>query len=782
MRHNSSGARAPGGGRRSRVWRIVWRVLVVGLVLGLAGLVYLDRYVQDRFAAHDWEEPARVFGASRVLTPNETTRFQDVTWWLDALGYQPVPRVTGPGDYHYQGRQMRIYRRGFMGPAGRVPAMVADLEFTADRLTGLRSETGDAMASLALEPPAIGTIATGFPEDRVLVRLQDVPDTMLAGLLAVEDRRFFQHHGVAPLAIARALLANLRAGEVTQGGSTLTQQLVKNLFLSADQTLIRKGLEAVMSVLLELRVGKEAILEAYINEVFVAQDGGRAIHGFGLAARYFYGRPVAELSLAQQAMLVGLLRGPSYYSPVRHPERARSRRNLVLDVMQQQGVISVAAHDRARREGLRLNPGTGDGPYAAALDLVRRQLRLWVTQADLERDGLRVHTTLDIRAQLSAQRAVRAGLAKLEQDRGLRSGELQGALVAADRHSGAVQAVVGGRRSLPGSFNRALDARRPVGSLLKSVVYLAALESDRHWLTRVSDAPVVVAGKDGSEWQPRNFNRQSHGDVPLWEAFASSYNQAAARLGMQVGLGKVLARIESLGYRGELPLVPAVILGSVDMSPYDLAQIYQPLLATGMRQPLTSVRALQTATGENLAEFRVRPERVVEADVARTLASGLRLAVTSGTGRAAAALPDSLQPMGKTGTSDAQRDSWFAGAAGDVMAVVWVGNDDNAALPLTGSTGALPLWRDWMQASARPEQPKTGELSEALTWVSWDSLESPRYALGSCASHRVLVPAVVTDELNASRCGGWLAPDQTTEDADTGPGRSLVPDWLRRLF
>ncbi len=755
---------------------LAWRLAIVTVVVATFALVYLDRFVHDRFQSHQFEAPARVLGAPLTLRPGTGQSLDEILWWLERLGYQPVSGVVSPGEYRQSEQQVVIHTRGYPFHDGPEPARELVLEVGSGTLTRLYSRDGQSPPSARLEPPVLGQIDTQFAEDRVLVTLDQVPPELLAGLIAVEDRQFFQHAGVSFRAIARALWVNIQAGEVRQGGSTLTQQLVKNLFLSPAQSLTRKGAEAVMAMLLERRADKQEILEAYINEVFVAQDGQRAIHGFGLAARHFFGRPISELSVAQQATLIGLLRGPSYYSPTRHPERAIARRNLVLTVMRDEGIISGTVWAQSIREPLGLSPGNYTGPYAHALDLVRRQLRVWLSNRELRRDNLRLHTTINIRAQQRAQTVLRTRLERLEAQYGLEQGTLQGALVAADTKTGQVLAVSGGRSQQVGGFNRAIDAFRPVGSTLKPVIYLTALEAGMHWWSPVLDEPVTVAGRDGSEWRPANFSGESHGSVPMWAALAGSYNQAAARTGMQLGLGRFLDRVESLGYRGALPAVPAALLGSVEMSPYQLAGLFQPMLAEGQRRPLMSLAAVTLDDGSLIARFDTRGTQVIDPVSAQSLLGGLRLVGTSGTAASASArLGDALQPAGKTGTSDGQRDSWFVGSAGATMAAVWVGADDNRELPFTGSTAALPIWTDWMAELAQP-LPERRELHPNLDWVSWDGpRETPGLIrLGLCGRYQAPVPRPIAADLAGSVCGG--------QPARESPPDSAGATWLQRLL
>lgn len=761
---------------------LILKLGIVGVVVATAGIVYLDIYVRERFAQYVWSVPAKVYGAPLALYQGSGQRHEEVVWWLQRMGYRSASEIRGPGEFKVvSAARIDVFTRAYAFWDEPEHARELSLHFANGVLARLTTPDQRPVLSARLAPPLIGSVVPAQAEDRVLAQLASMPPTLVAGLVAVEDRRFFQHHGISPTAIARALVANVRSGRVEQGGSTITQQLVKNMFLTADQTLVRKGIEAIMAVLLELHVDKETILETYMNQVFIAQDGQRAIHGFGLAAQYFYGRPLEELSLNQQATLIGILRGPSYYSPLRNPERAIARRNVILDVMAEQRIITDTQRRAAQAEPLGLNAGTGEGAYAAALDLVRRQLRLWYPDEVLNREGLHIHTSIDIYAQDVAQRQMTDSLRAMERLHRLPDNTLQGALVLVHRDSGDVRAVVGARTSVSGGFNRALDARRPVGSLLKPAVYLAVLEKGQHWLTPVDDSPVVVAARDGSEWRPTNFDEISHGVVPMWEALTNSYNQAAARVGMETGLGDVLRSIERLGYNGRLPVVPSVILGAVDMTPYEVTQLYQPMLADGFRAPLKAITAVTTAEQEVLSQFTVRTQQVIAPPDAQALQSALRLSVQEGTGRyAGRVLAPALRPAGKTGTSDAQRDSWFAGEAGELLAVAWVGNDQNEPLPITGSTGALRVWTHTMEqlAAASVHQKP---LHSALRYISWTAEQPDRYWLGDCQPLTVAVPQAVAVAQAERACPGFAAELPAEREDSNGTPRGGWR-WLERIF
>jgi penicillin-binding protein 1B len=555
-----------------------------------------------------------------------------------------------------------------------------------------------------LEPLLIGSIFPTHGEDRIVVTPEQVPPLLPAALKAVEDRKFDTHHGVDPAAIARAVWANLRAGGIAQGGSTLTQQLVRSYFLTTDQTFTRKFREAVMSIALEAHFTKADLMNAYINEIYLGQDGQRAIHGFGLASQFYFGKPLAELDLSEVALLVAVVRGPSYYDPRRRPERVHARRDLVLRILAEQKVISDADAKAAAKRPLGVLTRNSGGYYPAYLDFVRRTLRRDYREEELTQAGLRIYTSLDPRAQEDAERTLEHELGRLDQIHAAavrkraanndNTAPLEGAVVVTTPQSGDVIAIVGGRRVGYNGFDRALDAVRPMGSLVKPFVYLTALETKRYnAATIIQDEPIDVRLRNGTHWKPENFTKQIYGPVPIVRALAESLNLATVGLGLDVGLPNVTKTLVNFGLTRKPVEVPAMLLGSVEVTPLEAAQLYGGLANGGFRAPLRAVRAVISADGKPLRAFQVEVDEVADADSVFQLNRMLEVVMEHGTGRPArSVLPANLVVAGKSGTSSDQRDSWFAGFSGSHLAVVWVGYDDNSPTEFTGSSGALTVW------------------------------------------------------------------------------------------
>jgi penicillin-binding protein 1B len=690
--------------QHSRSGGIRWRrwLLAGGVGVGaLAGyVVYLDQTVRTQFEGKRWSLPARVYARPLELYPGRELDAGQFADELRLLGYRSESRPRDPGTFARLDGAFVVRTRGFQFWDGEEPPQSLRLEFANGHLLGLwQADDGTVLDLVRLDPPQIGSIYPSHNEDRILVRLEEVPPLLIDTLLSVEDRGFYQHHGVSPRSILRAMLVNLRAGHAVQGGSTLTQQLVKNFFLSNERTLTRKFNEAIMALLLDWHYDKDEILEAYLNEIYLGQDGRRAIHGFGLASQFYFERPLSKLSSPQIALLVALVKGPSYYDPRRKPLRARGRRDLVLELLAGQDVLSAESAAQAQATDLGVLPRriSGVTRVPGFLDLVRRQLRRDYSETDLSSEGLRIFTTLDPHTQQQTEHALSTQLAQLQ--RGGADPDLQGAAVVVNVDDGEVLAVVGGRDPRFAGFNRALNAVRPVGSLIKPAVYLTALmRPDQYTLaTPLDDGPLSVDLGGGDEWRPQNFDHENHGRPLLHDALVHSYNLATARLGLQLGVPAVVDTLRALGIERRLSEYPALLLGAVNLAPLDVAQMYHTLAAGGFRTPLRAIRAVLTADGRPLQRYPLSVEAAIDGAPVFLLNRALRNVVREGTGRQVyQQLPAEMDIAGKTGTSDELRDSWFSGFSANRLAVVWLGLDDNRPAGLTGAGGALRVWGELM--------------------------------------------------------------------------------------
>lgn len=744
-------------------------VLLALLLLLSAFALYLDITVRTHFEGKRWAMPARVYARPLELYPGMKLRPEQLALELGMLDYRAAADPREPGSYQRQGDEFTIVTRSFAFWDESQASLSLQIDFDGAHIGSLtHRDSGKPVTLARLDPVLIGGIYPAHNEDRVLVKFDEMPSHLTKSLIAIEDRQFYSHHGFSARGTARALVTILRGGGV-QGGSTLTQQLVKNFFLTPERTLQRKFTEVIMAMLLELHYSKDEILEAYANEIYLGQDGNRAIHGFGLASHFYFDRPLARLNLPQVALLAGLVKGPSYYDPRRHPARALARRNLVLQEMRKLEFITQAQYVAARSAPLGVVDKAPEGTslYPAFVELVHRQLRRDYNEADLRSEGLKIFTTLDPLVQLAAERSLTRRLAQLEKDRRIPPKMLEGAVVVSSSQNGEVQAIVGGRDTRFEGFNRALDSARPVGSLMKPVIYLTALERpDSYTLaTLLDDSPLVWRERGTTDWKPQNYDKEFHGQVPLRAALANSYNVSTARLGLALGVRRVMDNAQRLGVERDLHVYASSLLGADSLSPLEVTQMYQAFASGGFRVPLRAIREVLMADGQPLQRYALSVEQVIEPGPAFLVTHAMQAVVREGTAQALQHYfsPD-LHLAGKTGTTDDLRDSWFAGYSGDRLAVVWVGRDDNQPINMTGASGALTVWGD-MMAQLDPD-PLAPPVPENIEWIEIDS----------------------TTGLRADNCPGAIelpfirgsAPTETAPCSGT-PARA-IKNWFQRLF
>jgi len=801
---------------------LIVSLLLGGALLGALGLgiymLYLDSVIRAEFDQKRWAMPAKVYARPLELFESMSLSADAFAEELKLLRYRDVncpeapplppdnnkrrikrkaptpPQVCAPppgggesptktGSYARNGEVFEVATRNFTFWDGAEPTRRVRLTFAGNILVEIASLDGqETPGLLRLDPPEIAGIYPSHYEDRILLKGEDLPPALVDTLLAVEDRSFFEHAGINPKGIFRALLANLRAGRTVQGGSTLTQQLVKNLFLSNERTVKRKINELLMAILIDARYGKDEILEAYSNAIYLGQDGSRAIHGFGLASPFYFGKPLEELDLHQIALLVGMIKGPSLYDPRKHPDRAKERRTLVLEVMAEQNLISAEDATIARDMVLDVTPKTASGitAYPAFLELVQRQLRQYYKAEDLLSEGLQVFTTLDPRTQTVVESTIANQLPELEKSQ-RRARPLQGAAVVTDTQTGEVLAIVGDREPKALGFNRALDAKRLAGSLIKPVVYLTALEQPERYtlVTLLNDNPLVYTS-GGQRWTPANYDKRYHGRVPLRDALARSYNIPAVRVGLDVDVINVVEMLRRLGFERDLKPYPSLLLGAFDASPFEMAQVYASIASGGFRIPLRAIREVTDSNGQSLQHYSLDVEKAVESGPAYLITHAMQQVVKAGTASAAKSkLSPDLNLAGKTGTTDDYRDSWFAGFSGNRLAVVWLGRDDNKPTGFSGSSGALRVWIDLMAGlSLEPlDTPPPADVEEIRV--------DPRsgFRLGSgCGGGQPIPFLIGSGPQRSASCGGDSSSTRRVEKPSTAPDDTREPDEISNFF
>jgi penicillin-binding protein 1B len=736
---------------RRRILGYSFMTVSLALLVAVLYGFYLSWQVTREFASRSWDRPAQVYAAPLELYGGRRISQQDLVAELGRLGYRETDGTPASGRFRRNRDSIELHTRSFDYAGQRTPEQFASIRFTGNRIAAISSREGSPVAIMQLDPFLIGSIFPAHGEDRIVITPEETPEIVKAALIAVEDRRFESHIGIDLRAILRAATVNISSGQIEQGASTLTQQLVRSFYLSTERTYRRKISEAFMAMSLELRYEKEDLLQAYINEVYLGQDGARAIHGFGLASQFYFSKPLAELDVHEVALLVAVVRGPSYYDPYRNPERALARRNLVLELMAGQEVIPIEQMTASSALPLDIvDRRSGSGSYYAGfLELVRTQLARDYAREDLEVEGLRVYTTLDPTIQSLAETALAKSIDRLQPDRP----PLDGAVIVTSPHSGEIRALVGSRLTRFDGFNRALNARRPLGSIVKPVVYLAALESGRYSLASlVEDEPIRIELDNGTIWAPTNFDGESMGTVPAIRALVESLNQATVRLGLDVGLPAVIDLLGRLGLENLPAPYPSMLLGAFDLSPFEVTQLYNTLANGGFRTPLRSVRSVVDSTGATIQRYPLAIEQTVDPRYVYEINQALSQVMRLGTGRAAASLlPANLVTAGKTGTSDGYRDSWFAGFSNDHLVVTWMGNDANEMTGLTGSAGAGLVWSEIMsKLDTRPYAVNPPE-GYRPTWIDYRTgLETDR----DCPQALPLLLEGRDRPPRATECGG----------------------------
>jgi len=689
--------------RTKRLLKKYWpfAVGIIGaLLLVLTLWIFsLDRQIRQQFEGRRWTLPAKVYAQPLELYAGQVLNADELQRELERLGYQRIARVTRSGNFQRSDDRIDLVSRPFRFADENRAQQTISIRFADNHIARLWDSQGADIPVFRLDPLLIGSIYPTQGEDRIIVTPQQTPALLPDALKVVEDRRFDTHIGVDFRGIARAMWVDVRSGSFDQGASTLTQQLVRSYFLNNRQTLSRKITEAMMAILLEVHFTKADLMNAYINEINLGQEGGRAIQGFGLASQFYFGKPLSELQLHEIALLVTEVRGANYYNPRRNPERALARRNLILDLLAEHQLVTKeeAARAKAMPLGLVSSAGKRSVYYPAFLDFVRRTLRRDYKDTDLTEAGLTVFSTLDPHVQAKAETALTTGLEQLDKNSKRKDTELEGAVVVTSPANGEVLAIVGGRNVSYSGFNRALDAKRNMGSLAKPVVYLAAIETGRYNAsTIVNDVPVTLKLANGQKWIPQNYEHNFNGPVPMVRALAQSLNLATVNIGMDVGLDKVAKEFSKLGLEQEPQAVPSILLGGVSTTPIEVAEVYTSLASGGFRTPLRAVRAVVDEHGEALKAFPLEVTQVADPVAVYQVDRMMMEVMRRGTGAASRAKLGNLVVAGKSGTSSDYRDSWFAGFSGSHVLITWVGYDDNEPTRFSGATGALPIWTQIM--------------------------------------------------------------------------------------
>lgn len=761
--------------KRSSFKSFLLKVAFTGAVLTVFYGGYLDWQIRSKMDGQIWRLPAEVYSRIESVKISDNLAFDEVIQILLDNEYRQTTMVAAPGDFKLEDDTIVVLRRAFPFPDKPEPQRVLRLRFVDNKLNRIEDLVAvKAIDEFRLAPKLIAMLESDN-EDRLAIPLQNYPRLLIDALILTEDRRFYDHYGINPVGIIRALITNIRAGQTVQGGSTLTQQLVKNLFLSSERTITRKANEALMSLVLDWRYDKNRILETYLNEIYLGQNGDTQIHGFELASQFYFGRSIREISLDQIALLVGMVKGPSLYNPWRNPQNALERRNVVLKLMLEHKMIGDELYQLLSQRPLGVQQkGQISRKYPSFIQTLQADLRRELGEHKISSLlGARIFTTMDLKQQAQAENAVVNTVSQLQLK--TKNPYLEGAMIVADYRVGEIRAIVGGLQTQYAGFNRALMAKRQIGSLVKPSIYLTALSNPEQFRlnTPINNQPITINVKGSPPWQPRNYDKKYSGSVMLMDALARSLNIPTVNIGMKVGLSKVIDTQKAMGWDNvEIPKVPAMLLGAYTISPYDVTKLYQTIANQGGRIELTTVDTIADRQGNIIYQHDKTAKQVVPQEAAFQTLFAMQQTVERGTARSLQNDYADLRLAGKTGTTNDARDTWFVGIDGKNISTVWLGRDDNGETKLTGASGALQIYKDYL-SHTYIEKLKLNKPAN-MKWVgitqhgSWD-----------CDSNRV-IPVWVNNGQNF--CGGTsnASPSPTTPPAETeiAPRQESVWDVL----
>lgn len=706
---SSKGIRA----RARTIWRIV-KILAVLAIIGLVALAYhvrkVDRMIEAKFdRPRKWDLPSRVYSDAEYIYPGINIKEHRIVAKLDRLGYRNTgEKISGAGDYSINDSRLELYLHNFAYPDGEFRGFPVRFDLSGGVIGKIIRMDGDEGLELVrLEPEEIASIFTEKMEDRTIVTLSDVPEHLVQAIILIEDERFFKHGGIDPTGILRAAFANLKAMGIVQGGSTLTQQLVKNFFLYPKRSFVRKINEMLIAARIERHHTKAEILEAYLNEIYLGQRGSSSVSGVEEASRLYFGKGVSQVTPSEAAIIAGMIKSPSLYNPITNPEKAKERRNFVLGRMYEKGFLKKGEYEKALAEKIvtpKVNTKIVTSPYF--IDFVKRQLADLYPPEVLKTEGLRIFTTLDMFMQIAADKAVGAELVAIEKDNASlipegHEGKLEACLVALQPSTGYVRALVGGRSYSVSQFDRCTQALRQPGSTFKPFVYLTALDPRRSQklftpATLIKDMAFRVKS-GGKTWQPRNYEKKEHGQVTLRRALEKSYNIATARLAIEAGLENVLDTARDAGISSELMAVPSMSLGAFEVTPIEMASAYTIFPNGGIRAQPISIINVVTKDGEVLEKKSIRMKREFDAAPVYLTTNIMKGVMDNGTGASARSRGFTAIAAGKTGTTSNYRDAWFVGFTPRLLALSWVGYDDNANMKMSGARAALPIWAHFMK-------------------------------------------------------------------------------------
>ncbi|HYO16318.1 MAG TPA: PBP1A family penicillin-binding protein [Thermoanaerobaculia bacterium] len=796
-----------------RRFRRRWLLLITLAVLVAVGIFVLRPFwrLSGQFDDITFRQPSRLYAQATRLHEGRSYPADLLIEDLSGEGYRehegssPLPA----GRYRRTGRGLAVHLRSFPLPDGQRGGGLVEVQYRGSRVRALRLN-GKDVDTVFLDPPLLASYYGPDLQERRPLELGEFSEDLIAAVVAAEDDSFYRHAGFSLSGVLRALWVNLRGGEVRQGGSTLTQQLVKNIYLTHERTLARKSQELILAVLLELRYSKEEILEAYLNEIYLGGAGGVSLLGFGSASRAYFGKDAGQLTLAEAATLAGVIRSPANYSPLSHPERAQERRDWVLQRMAKLRLVEAQRVEEALRQPLNLAPEPlvrRRAPYFADTAALEAQRRFGIEE--LADEGYVLFSTLDWHNQQTAQAAVEWGLERAEE--GYQKGRkqespLQAALVSVDPKTGGILAYLGGRSYTESQFDRAGQARRQAGSTFKPVVYAAAFEERKASPSSFLEDTPLSLPLPTQTWSPKNDDGSYHGWVTVRSALEKSYNPATARLALEVGMERIVRLAHAMGVSSRMEPFPSIALGAVEVTPVELATIYATLAAGGVKPPVHGLTAVLDRYGKPVEGTKLpAPERVLSPQSAYIVTSLLQGVLERGTARGAA---DGIKGdlAGKTGTTNKRRDSWFAGYSPERTTVVWVGYDDNSTTRLSGARAALPIWVRFTEKVApragfsvfpQPKglttvtiDPSTGKIAtEYCPWAFTEVFREGEAPTDVCDRHDIWSSVEVAEasgedgeEREAASAVEESAGEERVEEAGERKKPHPFRRWLRKVF
>ncbi len=662
--------------------------------------LYLSSHIDERFSGRRWSIPSRVFSDVTILYPGQKINRTLFYEKLRRLGYRRVSHEpNSKGEFRTLAASLELFLHDFKVPSRRREGMCVKIRFVEDLIESIiNSNNGEPIPILELEPEEVMLFFGHDRERRRLISINQVPQHVIYAVLAAEDSRFYQHRGLDPMGILRALYTNLRHVSIRQGGSTITQQLAKNYFLTPERTLFRKLKELFMSLTMEVMYEKNEILEIYLNEIYLGQKASEAIDGIGEASFFYFDKPVEELSLIEGATIACLIRGPNYYSPYVDKRRCKKRRNLVLYAMKDRGWISdeelgIALLAPAKAVGY--ESYGKKAPYF--IDYLAYQLTMLYSPQDLSSLGLSIYTTLDTQVQVAAERALQKGLIRLEKsnitlNRQDPTKKLQGAVIVMQPKTGYILAMVGGRNYSVSQFNRITQARRQPGSAFKPFVYVSGL--DKFTPASILSNKPKTYEVDGNVWEPQNYEPVPEEKISVRNALAKSINLATVDLAMRVGLDHIAATANLFGFSIPPNPYPSLSLGAYEVTPLNLARAYCAFAADGVLSFPLSLKEVLDENGKVLEQRHTSIKRIISPAKAFIIGSMLRSVVDEGTARSLKDMGILFPVGGKTGTTNEYKDAWFVGYTPDILALVWVGFDDGSSIHASGARAALPIWAE----------------------------------------------------------------------------------------